>query len=257
LRKRVLAVLSTAVLIGLAGCGQSSDPAAGGTPAAAATTTVPADPVARLKASTKEIEAGNYRFEFKGGALSGKGYVHKPSKGTKLDMAYDDSQLKLSAELRVVDSATLARLMIGGQAVAGGGKWLKLDMAKTAESELLAYIADADVPGAGQILATATDVVEKDGALTGMVDLAKPQGIPSLDEETLDAISRSVNRVPFTATLDPQGRLTKLVLDLVGPSAGNLSTLDFAYSDYGSVTPDPAPAAAETIDAPADFYDQL
>lgn len=257
MRKRVLAVVSTAVLIGLAGCGQASDSAAGGTPAAAATTTVPADPAARLKASTKEIEAGNYRFEFKGGALSGKGYVHKPTNGTKLDMAYDDPQLKATAELRVADSATLARISVGGQAVAGGGKWLKLDLTKATESELLAYIADADVPGGGQILATATDVVEKNGALTGMVDLAKPQGIPSLDEETLDAVSRSVNRVPFSATLDAQGRLTKLVLDLVGPSAGKLSTLEFTYTDYGNVTPDAAPAAAETVDAPADFYDQL
>jgi hypothetical protein len=257
LRKRVLAAVSAAVLIGLAGCGQASDSATGDTPAAAATTTAPADPVARLKASTKEIEAGNYRFEFKNGPMSGKGYVHKPTNGTKLDMAFDDPQLKATAELRVVDSTTLARLTVGGQAIAGGGKWLKLDTAKIADNELMAYIADADVPGAGQILATATDVVEKNGALTGMVDLAKPQGIPALDEETLDQVSRSINRVPFSATLDEQGRLAKLVLDLVGPSAGHLSTIDFTYTDYGNATPDAAPAAAETIDAPADFYDQI
>jgi hypothetical protein len=260
LRTPKLAVVSTAVLIALAGCGQAADSAAAGTPAAAApTTTAPADPVARLKAATKEIEAGNYRFEFKGGPLSGKGYVHKPTNGTKLDMVYDDPHVKISAELWVVDSATVVRLTRDGQAVGGGGKWVKLDLAnsKAKESELLGYIAPVDVPGAGQILATATDVVEKNGALTGMVDLAKPEGVPSIDQNLLDAISRSVHRVPFSATLDDQGRLTKLVLDLVGPSGGNLSTLDFAYTDYGNVTPDAAPPAAETMDAPADFYDQL
>ncbi|MEV4617969.1 hypothetical protein AB0J74_04510 [Asanoa sp. NPDC049573] len=257
MRKRVLAVASTAVLIGLAGCGQASDSAAGGTPAVSATTAAPADPVARLKASTKEIEAGNYRFEFKGGPLSGKGYVHKPTKGTKLDMNYDDPNFKISAELWVVDTATMVRLTRGGQPVGGGGKWMKLDLAKAKDSELLEYIAPVDVPGAAQVLATATDVVEKDGALTGMVDLAKPQGVPTIDENLLDQISRSVNRVPFSATLDDQGRLAKLVLDLVGPSAGHLSTLDFTYTDYGTVTPEAAPGATEAVDAPADFYDEL
>ena len=50
--------------------------------------------------------------------------MQKPTNGTKLDMAYDDQQSKATAELRVADSATLARISVGGQAVAGGGKWL-------------------------------------------------------------------------------------------------------------------------------------
>jgi len=75
------AVVSAAVLVLLAGCGQSADPVGGGTPAAAATTTAPADPVQRLKDSTKEIGALNYRFTFKGDKLIGKGYVHNPSHG--------------------------------------------------------------------------------------------------------------------------------------------------------------------------------
>jgi hypothetical protein len=47
------------------------------------------------------------------------------------------------------------------------------------------------------------------------------------------------------------------VLDLTLPSAGKLSTIEFSYSEYGSVTPDPAPAAAEVMAAPADFYELL
>jgi hypothetical protein len=256
LRTSKLAVVSTVMLLGLTGCSQASD-AAGDAPATAAATTAPADPAQRLKASTKDIEAGNYSFQFKSDLLTGSGYVHTPGKGSKLDLAYDAPDGKISAQLRVVDSTTLARIVVDGKAVAGDGKWLRLDAAKTAESELVSYIADADVPGAGQILATATDVVETRGDLTGMVDLAKPQGVPSLDQSTLDAIAKSIHRVPFVATLDEQGRLTKLVLDLVAPSAGRLYPIELNYSDYGNATAEAAPPAGEIAPAPADFYDQI
>ncbi|MDG4823268.1 hypothetical protein O7635_15535 [Asanoa sp. WMMD1127] len=257
MRTAKLAVVPAILLLGLAGCGESSGDTAASAPTAAATTTAPADPAQRLKASTTEIEAGNYRFTFKSDLVTGTGYVHKPSQGSTLDLAYKGPDGNVSAQLRKAADATLARIVVDDKPVAGDGKWLKLDPAKTAESELLAYIGDADTPGAAEILATATDVVETRGDLTGMVDLAKPQGVPALDENTLAAIANSVHRVPFVATVDDQGRLTKLVLDLVAPSAGRLYPIELNYSDYGQVTPEAAPAAGEIVPAPASFYDQI
>jgi hypothetical protein len=260
LRASKSAIVSAAVLVLLAGCGQSADPVSVSTPGAAVATTAAADPVQRLKDSTKGIAALNYRFTFKGETMIGNGYVHDPTHGLSLDFTDDASDGKSAWQTRVVDGAALVRVTVDGKPFTGGGKWLKLDQDKARTTDLMAYIGDldGDVPGGGQILATATDVIAaQSGDITGMVDLSKQKGILVLDAEPLDTVSASINQIPFIATLDTQGRLTKLVLDMVIPSAGQLTPIEFDYTDYGTVTPDPAPAASQVTAAPNGFYEFL
>jgi hypothetical protein len=63
--------------------------------------------------------------------------------------------------------------------------------------------------------------------------------------------------VPFTATLDDQGRITKVVLSL--PKIESLPAADLTvnYAGYGSTVQITAPAAADTVPAPDLVYSFL
>ncbi len=131
--------------------------------------------------------------------------MHDPSKGAELDFTYEDTS---AWQTRVVDGAALVKATLDGKPVAGDGRWLALDQNQARTSDLMAYIADpdpdGDVPGGGQVLATATDVTsQQSGDIIGMVDLSKPKGILVLEDEPLDAVAKSVHQIPFIATLDP------------------------------------------------------
>ena len=60
--------------------------------------------------------------------------------------------------------------------------------------------------------------------------------------------------MPFTAKLDPQGRLSELVVQI--PAAGQSAAQDIkiTYSDYGNATAAQKPAADQVVEAPQEFY---
>jgi hypothetical protein len=59
--------------------------------------------------------------------------------------------------------------------------------------------------------------------------------------------------VPFTATLDGQGRLSELKIT----GANEAFNLDITFSNYGSPTPIAAPAVADVLPAPDLLYQAL
>jgi len=253
-----LATLLLAATIGLAACGSSGEPAAGETSAAPASS-APAEPEELLKAATAEIDKGNYRFTFTGGPAAGEGYVHKPSGGTRLTVNATYGADKTVADILVAGNDTFVKLALNGEPLAGGGKWLEIDKSKVTADGMLDYVAEVDVPGASRLLATARSVSSRPtGEIAGTVDVSKVKGVPSLDdEETISALGAWASAVPFVATLDGDGRLTKLVLDLSSFSVAGIKAFEFGYSDYGAAEPAAKPAAGDVTAAPANLYEDF
>lgn len=184
------------------------------------------------------------------------------SAGAKGNVSLTDvtTQVTLKAQVLLVDDVVYAKLDPGLAAGIPGlatavGKWLTLDKKRIGATSILATV----VPGRE---ATSPEVYLKGVAsaetvspteIKGTLDLGKsaPTVIPAGE---LGKAPADAKKVPFTAILDDQGRLMKIVVSVpkLGPfAAADLTT---TYADYGSTEAISKPAAADTVAAPDLIY---
>jgi hypothetical protein len=110
-----------------------------------------------------------------------------------------------------------------------------------------------DPVNTAQLLKATTDVrATSDTSYSGSLDLSKAAGLAGLGQVTVAASDAPVQNVPFTATLDAQGRLSTLTIDL--PQA---EPLQVTYANYGQPVTVTPPAPAEVTEAPDSFYSSL
>jgi hypothetical protein len=171
------------------------------------------------------------------------------------------SGLVLKANLVLVGGALFAKVDLGAAAalvpgLAGvGQKYLSLDMKKISTSGLTSGLlptADTITPDAylgGVVTAESVSPTQ----VKGTTDLSKsaPKLIPATSIAKLDATSKVV---PFTVTLDDQGRITKIVMNLPKIEALPAADLTVSYAGYGSNVQITAPAAADAVPAPDLVY---
>ena len=249
-----LATLATAAFA-LAGCGDNGDPA---TPAAsgsaAPTATGSADPAAVAKLSAAAAQLDNTSFTLD--ATSGSGF--------KLTASIDAPGSKGSAQLTASGSnaeINIKTLLIGQDlyaqvpGITKAGTWTHVD-----GSRLPAGVNIGLKPGAidpidtGQLISATTDVkATSDTNFSGAVDLSKAAGLAGLGVAGSAAASAATTQtVPFTATLDDQGRLSTLTIEL--PQS---EPLQVTYANYGRPVDVTAPAASSVTEAPDSFYSSL
>jgi hypothetical protein len=103
--------------------------------------------------------------------------------------------------------------------------------------------------GIGAVFASVANVTRTDAThLAGVVDFTKATGSEAPGKSGMTDAA-----VPFTVTLDDQGRPTELKITWtnVDPKLG------ITFSNYGSPTPITAPAAADVLPAPDGLYQAL
>lgn len=107
----------------------------------------------------------------------------------------------------------------------------------------------------GADFATGVVDVERDGAngFKGTIDLTKVSAVPA---EAVKQLGDKAKAVPFTATVDAEGRLITLNLDMnsIVPGAGKMMTAYSGFGDPVTVTP---PPAGEVVEMPADVLDSM
>lgn len=238
----------TATSIALAGllslcltaCGNSTDSSAGAGGATTAATTAPVDAKAALAASTKELTAGNYALAVKTPDLTVTGSVHAPSKSGALKMDITSEGSTFTMELIGLTTDRWVRVSSRDpqlQAALGGdGKvWSHVDSSKIKEGGGLDIdVTNADLLGLDALVKGATTVKGDAKNMTGTIDATKVEAEDALlDSEDIKAMGTAAATLPFTATLDDQGRLTTLVID--APKAGDTPAGKWSYtiSGYG------------------------
>ncbi|GIF24485.1 hypothetical protein BJ973_007964 [Actinoplanes tereljensis] len=237
--------ISTAALAGLLGltltaCGTSTDTGSAADPTAAAST-APADPNAALAASLKGIQQGDYAFALATPGPKAKGAVHLPSKSGAVKLEEKTKDYSFSMELvgtdterwfRFDSSEAFVRSMFGSD----GKTWKHIDTAKIGKDGALDLdVTNADLLGLAGLVKAVTDAKVAGSTITGTIDATKAVTADSfLDEDVVKSMGAAASSVPFTATLDDQGRLTKLVLD--APKADDTPAGKWAYtiSGYGA-----------------------
>jgi len=256
---------ATLFLPGLAACNSGASESTGGAPAAEASS-IPADPKEALRASTKELEKGNFTFTLAGDGLTGKGLMHKPSKSAQMSMKIDDgSGMTMDMEMVFIEPDSWVMLDLGELAamVPGADKWKgkyqHLDQSKAKDAgELGRYLEEVDPAGSAELLKGVTDVQKTaEGSYTGKIDASLATESSALDADTVKALGAQAKALPFTAKLDAEGRLVELVVSV--PAAGETKAHDIkiAYADYGKATAAQKPPADKVIEASNDIYEMF
>jgi len=129
-------------------------------------------------------------------------------------------------------------------------KWLHLDASQVGEGSPLGMLSKDDPTGANNLIETVVNVRRAgERGFNGTLDLTKSA---TADEKTLDVLGDKAKAVPFTATVDDQGRLTSTVVDLDAVNSA-LGKVETTYSDFGASVTVEKPAADETVEAPAEI----
>ena len=170
--------------------------------------------------------------------------------------------LSIAAKLmNIVGDRVFAKLDLGpfGAAIPGlgniGDRWLVVNPAKLNQQGLAAALipngdsSTVDSYVKGVVSAETVSATE----IKGTVDLTKsaPIALPASEVAKLTADQRIV---PFTATLDSQGRIVKTVVNMPAIAGYPAAPLTTSYSDYGTEITITTPPESASVDAPEAIY---
>lgn len=275
-------LLAVALGAGLAACG--------GTTAGESGTAAPADPKAALAASTKGLDAGNYAFTSstpEGGKANGA--VHAETKSATLEMVTTEKDAAGTISFRFVDTDRYMKMKMDTTEMDSslkdlkdidiedpkmakmvkdlekmvemfsGRTWMHVDATKVKKGEDLTLDpANPDLTGATTLVDAVVTAQGDARSVTGTLDATKlGEDHGPWEAADFTAMGETAKALPYTATLDEQGRLTKLVLD--APKAGEVPagpwTIDI--TGYGAQTAQEKPAKGEVTEMPENAYEMI
>lgn len=272
IRRFSATAFAAALLIpGLAACNGNGTPDASATPGASGSVAPSAsasNSAAKqaLLDSTNAIRDGNFRFTMTGAGSTAEGQVHEPSQSAEMRMTIGDPSSDLMMKLDLIHAKpdSWVKLELGGTAAAqipgvkniNTGKYQHLDQSRIKGNRSLGFDFEKVDPAGSAVLTQGVTEVRQtgDGAFEGTVDVSKAAEAGSLDPAVITALGAQAQSVPFTAKVDPQGRLSELVLKI--PAAGQTAAQDvkITYTDYGSAAAAQKPPAGQVVEAPPELY---
>ncbi|MEV6816632.1 hypothetical protein [Micromonospora sp. NPDC051296] len=237
--------LATALSLGLTGCVPTATRDAA-SPSASASS-APADPRAELTAALEQLNKQSAQVELVSPIMNASGALDPLSKTS--DMTLDMGAM---GKMQMVSSGDDVYLKMSGKLAGPSDKWLHLDIAKLGDDSQLKTMADGD-PGNVTGMIKSIVAVERTGpgSFAGTLDYTKSVGE---DSDLVQTFGDKAAAVPFTATVDADGRLTELIIDMTAldPSLGEMRV---TYFNFGSPVTVRTPPASEVETAPAELLD--
>ncbi|TCB87866.1 hypothetical protein E0H26_28645 [Micromonospora zingiberis] len=235
--------LAAALALGLTGCAPGSNQHEA--PLATPVTSTAADPRAELTAALEEINKQSCRFELVSAVVNAAGTLHPLN--LLADMALDMGDGQTMRLLTIGDDLYLK--LGGEQAGDLSDKWLYVNTSKLDDDSDLKIMADD--PGNVRALIKSIVAVDRTspGNYAGTVDYTKTAGV---DSDLVRMFGDKAASVPFTATVDTEGRLTGLVIDMTTLDA-RIGEIKATYSDFGTPVTVRKPPANEVKDAPPEL----
>ena len=137
------------------------------------------------------------------------------------------------------------------------GRWWHLSLSRFPSGSTFRLLAD---PLFGiKFLTTARNIKqEPPGTFTGTLDVTKVTA-GAVTSQIADLLAKGdpagATAVPFTATVDGQGRLTGVKATFTGVSKSGRLPYELKIVEYGATAPAVRPSRAETVEAPPEAYD--
>jgi hypothetical protein len=216
----------------------------------------PVSPKDTLVGSLRPLATSSYAIALTASGLTASGAVD-PVADTVMVTAratHDGEPIRVQA--LSIEQDSWAKIDLGPSDQTTGinpAKWLLLDPDKVTSPGSLPFdqTDPADAFDLGNVLDGIITVTRTDAQhYTGTIDMAGVRDVSSLVPAGR-SLSPGAANVPFTATLDKQGRLTDLV---VGGGAGHDYAFDLGISDYDAAAPVDQPNDVDVVNAPASAY---
>jgi hypothetical protein len=248
-------VTMATVALAVAGCGDNttgtSTSSSAGTAAPCATTS--ADPAAAAKLSQAVEQLDQTSFTLTASSGSGfrmTGSIDAPNGKATAQLTASGPNAEINVKTILIGQDLYAQV----PGITKAGTWTHVDGARLpANANIGLRPGQIDPVNTANLLKATTDVrATSDTGYAGSVDLSKAAGVAGLGQVTIAASNAPVQNVPFTATLDAQGRLSTLTVNL--PQS---EPLQVTYANYGQPVQVTAPAANEITEAPDSFYSSL
>lgn len=235
-------------LAGLAaGCAKN---AASSTAGASPSPTVA--PKQALLASTKTLVTSSYRFTIKSADANGSGAVDPANKAASATVTGQANNVSMKLDFIQIGADLYAKLDLGplnSQLGISSDKYFHADVSKLTARTNLPFGLGGQPVDANGLLAGITNVQTTDGThFTGTVDATKMTGVDAPNSDAVQKAGDKAKAIPFTATLDDQGRLTDLTIN--GNSIDPQFALEVTISDYGSAVGITKPDASQVVEAP-------
>ncbi|RZU73286.1 hypothetical protein EV384_1687 [Micromonospora kangleipakensis] len=275
IRRFSAAAFAAALLTpGLAACnstgtgeaGASASPTVSGSIAPSGASPGTGDAKQALLNSTNEIRNGNFRFTMSGAGSTAEGQVHEPSQSAEMRVTIGDpsSDLMMKLDLIHFKPDSWVKVELGGRSASSVpgvqklnlGKYQHLDQTRIKGNRALGFDFEKVDPAGSEVLTQGITEVRQtgDGMYAGTLDVSRAAEAGSVDPTVITALGAQAKSVPFTAKLDPQGRLSEMVVQV--PAAGQSAAQDIkiTYSDYGNAAAAQKPPADQVVEAPPEFY---
>ncbi|MDI1462422.1 hypothetical protein QEZ54_15735 [Catellatospora sp. KI3] len=259
-RLSLLVVGAAALAVAVAGCkGQSPDQG----PRPLASVSAAASPAADelppgevLAAAQAKSKAENQKFVFNmsgdRSSMTGKGASDVANHRASASMEINAAGQKLTTEtiqigdelwLRYVGLSTLPK------------QWMHVKISQLKATSLIRKSLE-DPSSMSELLRSAF-AVKKSGerGFEGTVDMTKS---PTATPQMVAALGDEAKAVPFRVTLDDQGRISVMTIDLsrIGKTAG-VTTMKAEFFGYGEPVQVQAPAPADVVEMPANLIAAL
>ncbi|GAB3945830.1 hypothetical protein GCM10027614_38250 [Micromonospora vulcania] len=192
--------------------------------------------------------------------------MHQPSQSATMKVSLGGPSSDLAMKLDVIHAKpdSWAKLELTGPTAdslpalkqLNLGKYQHLDQSRIKGNRSLGFDFEKFDPAGSAVLTQGITEVRSTGtgAYAGTIDITKAAEAGSLNAATIAALGTQAKTVPFTAKVDPQGRLSELVLQI--PAAGQTTAqeIKMTYSDYGAATAAQKPPADQVVEAPSELY---
>jgi hypothetical protein len=257
---------SIVVLVGglaVAGCTGSSTPnstSSAGPSGAAASSAAPASPRDALLNALAPMTKTSYKYTLSSGGLTGQGANDPANKKATLALTGTATNGQQGGSITVnalaIGTDLWLKLDFGSANSTlkiSTDKWFHIDATKLGANPTLPVDPNGGANTAA-LLKNAVDVKQTDGThYSGTVDLTGGSTSTPLGQPDIDRLGQKAKAVPFTATLDSQGRLTEVKLDFpaVDPQ---IPAVTSTYSDYGTTVTANRPDPAQVQEAPDSLY---
>ncbi len=256
-RRTAVVGLLVAAGLGLAACTTGTPT---GTPSASSSTATQVAPADQLTAAFAKLTTQGYDVtvtEF-GSGLNAHASVDPTRKAATEDVKADLGASGGTIEVTAVqiDGKLWVKLNLGqlqAQTGVDPTKWLLIDASKLKPDNLPFDPSSPDLLALAGLFSGVSNVTRTDAThLSGTVDLTKATGPNKPNESDVSGAGDAAKAVPFTATLDDQGRLTELKIT---PDSGHGALAqDITISNYGSPSPINPPADADVVPTPPAVY---
>lgn len=253
LRRMALGLI---VVLGVAaGCGAPAGESAAPTasPSSSASPSPTASAAVALAAATRKLnEQAVTANVTTTGTMTAKGQIDPVARVARMTISIVSARPAIGMQVIVVGGVTYAKIA-GMRGVPAG--WMRFE-SDTLAGTLLDVMPKDDPVGANRLVAGMV-TVERDGdrGYRGTLDPSRSRSAGG--GNTGNGNTGGAGKiVPFTATVDDQGRLTALTIEL-GAVVRGAGDIRATYLGFGQpVTVEPPPAS-EVVDAPADVVARL